>query len=60
MSSATRSGADEAEGDAPAPEGGLKTWSDLGGLADKDFAAFTTDEIAEAGAAPVSSRLESW
>ena len=28
--------------------GGLKTWSDLGGLADKDFAAFTSDEIAEA------------
>ena len=39
---------------------GLKTWSDLGGLADKDFAAFTTDEIAEAARRPVPSRLESW
>ena len=45
------SGADEAEGNAPTPERGLKTWSDLGALADKDFAAFTTDELAEAGAA---------
>jgi uncharacterized protein with von Willebrand factor type A (vWA) domain len=47
----TTAGADEAEGNAPNPEKGLKTWSDLGALADKDFAAFTTDEIAEAGAA---------
>jgi uncharacterized protein with von Willebrand factor type A (vWA) domain len=45
------SGADEAEGNAPATTSGLEVWSDLGGLADKDFAAFTTDEIAEAGAA---------
>jgi uncharacterized protein len=45
------SGADEAEGNAPTTKSGLKTWSDLGGLADKDFAAFTTDEIAAAGAA---------
>jgi uncharacterized protein with von Willebrand factor type A (vWA) domain len=45
------SGADEAEGNAPTPERGLKTWSDVGGLAHKDFAAFTADEIAEAGAA---------
>jgi uncharacterized protein with von Willebrand factor type A (vWA) domain len=45
------SGADEAEGNAPTRERGLKTWSDIGGLAHKDFAAFTTDEIAEAGAA---------
>jgi uncharacterized protein with von Willebrand factor type A (vWA) domain len=44
-------GANEAEGDGPTTTGGLKTWSDLGGLADKDFAAFTTDEIAEAAAA---------
>jgi hypothetical protein len=29
----------------------VKIWSDLGGLADKDFAALTPDEIAEAGAA---------
>jgi uncharacterized protein with von Willebrand factor type A (vWA) domain len=43
--------ADETEGNAPAPERGLKTWSDLGAFADKDFAAFTIDEIAEAGAA---------
>ena len=45
------SGAGEAEGGAPTPKRGLKTWSDLGALADKDFAAFTPDEIAEAGAA---------
>jgi uncharacterized protein len=44
-------GADEAEGSAPIPKRGLKTWSDLGVLADKDFGAFTSDEIAEAGAA---------
>jgi uncharacterized protein len=31
-----------------APEVGVKTWSDLGGLRDKDFAAFTADEIARA------------
>src|SRR5256885_2780032 len=43
--------ADGAEGNAPTPERGLKTWSDVGTLADKDFAAFTTDEMAEAGAA---------
>jgi uncharacterized protein len=43
------SGAGEAEEDIT--NSGLKTWSDLGRLADKDFAAFTTDEIAEAGAA---------
>jgi len=43
-------GADESEGQART-KGGLKTWSDLGTLADKDFAAFTTDEIAEADAA---------
>ena len=43
--------ADGAEGNAPTPERGQKTWSDLGVLADKDFAAFTTDEMAEAGAA---------
>jgi hypothetical protein len=49
--SSAPSGADEAEGDAPTATGGLKTWSDLGGLADKDFAAFTAGEIAEASAA---------
>ena len=43
--------ADGAEGNVPTPERGQKTWSDLGVLADKDFAAFTTDEMAEAGAA---------
>jgi uncharacterized protein with von Willebrand factor type A (vWA) domain len=41
----------ETEGSAPTPERRLKTWSDLGALADKDFAAFTADELAEAGAA---------
>jgi uncharacterized protein with von Willebrand factor type A (vWA) domain len=45
------SGADEPESDVSTPRRGLKTWSGRGGLADKDFAAFTTDEIAEAGAA---------
>jgi uncharacterized protein with von Willebrand factor type A (vWA) domain len=44
------SGADEPE-EGAAKTNGLKTWSDLGRLADKDFAAFTPDEIAEAGAA---------
>jgi len=34
----------------------VKTWSDLGILADKDFAAFTADEIAQARAA--LSRLD--
>ena len=43
-------GADETEG-TPAEEKRLKTWSDLGALADKDFAAFTTDELAEASTA---------
>jgi uncharacterized protein with von Willebrand factor type A (vWA) domain len=43
------SGTDEAEEDIT--NSGLQTWSDLGRLANKDFAAFTTDEIAEAGAA---------
>jgi uncharacterized protein with von Willebrand factor type A (vWA) domain len=44
-------GADEAEAHVQTPERGLKTWSDLGTLADKDFAAFTTAEIAAARAA---------
>jgi uncharacterized protein len=41
---------DESKGE-PAGEQRLKTWSDVGALADKDFAAFTPDELAEAGAA---------
>jgi uncharacterized protein with von Willebrand factor type A (vWA) domain len=49
------SGVDEPEGDGPIPQRGRQAWSDLGGLADKDFAAFTADEIAEADA--VLSRL---
>lgn len=44
-------GDDEAEGTATTPERELKTWSDVGSLAEKDFAAFTTDEIAQARAA---------
>ena len=36
---------------APTPERRLKVWSDAGALAGKDFAAFTTDELAEARAA---------
>ncbi len=37
-------------------ERGVKTWSDRGGLADKDFAAFTAEELDEARIA--LSRLE--
>ena len=48
-------GRDAPDDDAPATPGGLKTWSDLGGLADKDFAAFTSAETAEAAA--ILSRL---
>ena len=36
---------DEAEIGPPDPGRGVKTWSDIGGLAHKDFAAFTTEEI---------------
>jgi uncharacterized protein len=46
---------DGSDDDAPATPGGLKTWSDLGGLAGKDFAAFTSAETAEA--ADILSRL---
>ena len=49
------------------PERGLKVWSDAGGLAGKDFAAFTTDELAEARAAlsrlvwqPGQRRIRRW
>ena len=45
------SGAGDAEGNASKPSTGVKSWSDLGGLADKDFAAFTSDETAAAAAA---------
>jgi hypothetical protein len=47
---------DDSDSDAPAPERGLKIWSDREGLAGKDFAAFTAEEIAEARKA--MSRLE--
>jgi uncharacterized protein len=40
--------ADQAGESEPSPEIGVKTWSDLGGLREKDFAAFTADEIARA------------
>ena len=40
--------ADDSKASAQAPDTGLKTWSDVGGLADKDFGALTTDEIVEA------------
>ena len=43
--------------DPPATERSVKTWSDSGGLADKDFATLTAAEIAEARSA--LSRL-SW
>jgi len=48
-------GHDGPDEDAPATPGGQKTWSDVGGLADKDFAAFTSAETAEATA--ILSRL---
>jgi uncharacterized protein len=48
-------GGDGPDDDALATRGGLKTWSDRGGLADKDFAAFTSAETAEAAA--ILSRL---
>jgi uncharacterized protein with von Willebrand factor type A (vWA) domain len=38
----------DADGDAPSPGNAVKTWSDRGGLAAKDFAALTPVEIAEA------------
>jgi hypothetical protein len=41
---------------APSPDRGIRTWSDRGGFADKDFAAFTPEEIDEARIA--LSRLE--
>jgi uncharacterized protein len=48
---AAAAGADEPADDASSPERAVKTWSDAGGIADKDFAAFTPDELAEADAA---------
>jgi uncharacterized protein len=50
-SGADRTADDASEAGAPAPERRLKTWSDAGTFADKDFAAFTPDELAEAHAA---------
>jgi uncharacterized protein with von Willebrand factor type A (vWA) domain len=50
------SGGTTEDGSAPDPERGLKTWSDRGGVADKDFSALTTDEMREARQA--LSRLE--
>src|SRR5688572_28576049 len=40
--------AGDSTGELLTPEAAVKIWSDRGGLADKDFAAFTADEIAEA------------
>ena len=42
---------DRETGDAPDRDTDMPTWSDLGGLAQKDFAAFTPSEIAEGAAA---------
>ena len=42
---------DAAADEAPAPEQRLTAWSDRGGVAERDFAAFTIDELAEARAA---------
>jgi uncharacterized protein len=50
-----RAGATAHDGnDAHTPRRGLKTWSDFGGLASKDFAAFTKEEASEARAALAS------
>ncbi|RPI60236.1 MAG: VWA domain-containing protein [Lysobacterales bacterium] len=40
--------AGDSTADLLTPEAAVKIWSDRGGLADKDFAAFTVEEIAEA------------
>ena len=45
------SGAEALESDDTTRETGLPSWSDLGVLADKDFAAFTPAELAEGAAA---------
>ena len=43
-----RNADDAPEDDALTPETRVKTWSDSGALAAKDFAAFSTDELVEA------------
>jgi uncharacterized protein with von Willebrand factor type A (vWA) domain len=50
-SSPDRTTDDEPDSDAPAEEERLKTWSEAGALAGKDFAALTPDEIVDARAA---------
>ena len=40
--------AEDAASGAPASQPGVKTWSDSGGIADKDLGALTVDEIVEA------------
>ena len=42
---------EDADSQSSRPQHGLKTWSDVGGIADKDFGALTGDELAEAGKA---------
>jgi uncharacterized protein with von Willebrand factor type A (vWA) domain len=42
---------DDGNSQESAPRHGLETWSDAGGLADKDFGVLTADELAEAGRA---------
>ena len=53
---ASMSDRDEIDQESAPADVPVKTWSDLGILADKDFAAFTADEIAQARAA--LSRLD--
>jgi uncharacterized protein with von Willebrand factor type A (vWA) domain len=53
---ASMSDRDEIDHESAPADVPVKTWSDLGILADKDFAAFTADEIAQARAA--LSRLD--
>jgi len=43
--------ADQTEDDQATPERGLKVWSDAAGLSEKDFAALTEAEVADASAA---------
>lgn len=42
---------DEDDDPSSSADGGIKVWSDIGALAEKDFAAFTEDEMAEARSA---------
>src|SRR5262249_26448272 len=51
MAETARSSGDADAGDSETPRGALRTWSDAGGLAEKDFATLTPAELAQATAA---------